>query len=198
MNKNEILVVSGFGRCGTSLVMQMLYDGGMPVYYDKVGSFETDKSTQLPRNDKWLEDCKGKAVKILDLHRFVPTPRFDYRFIWLSRRPRDQAASTVKFWKATGNRFNKKDHELKTHLRVSYTRDIATCLDVIRGLANKRLPLMMQFEDIIANPLSSAGKLSNFIENTLDIDKMAKAVLPRKPECLDYMMEDQIMEKYKE
>ena len=192
MNKNEILVVSGF------LVMQMLYDGGMPVYYDKVGSFETDKSTQLPRNDKWLEDCKGKAVKILDLHRFVPTPRFDYRFIWLSRRPRDQAASTVKFWKATGNRFNKKDHELKTHLRVSYTRDIATCLDVIRGLANKRLPLMMQFEDIIANPLSSAGKLSNFIENTLDIDKMAKAVLPRKPECLDYMMEDQIMEKYKE
>lgn len=197
MNKNEILVVSGFGRCGTSLVMQMLYDGGMPVYYDKAGSFETDKATQLPRNDKWLDDCKGKAVKILDLHRFVPTPRFDYRFIWISRRPRDQAASTVKFWKATGNRFRKKDQELKTHLRVSYTRDMTICNDVMLALANRKLPLMLQFENIITNSLDSAGRISNFVEEPLDIDKMKMAVLPRQPECLDYMMEDQIMEKYK-
>ena len=176
MNKNEILVVSGFGRCGTSLVMQMLYDGGMPVYYDKAGSFETIKSTQLPRNDKWLEDCKGKAVKILDLHRFVPTPRFNYRFIWISRRPRDQAESTIKFWKATGKKFRKKDQVLKSHLRVSYTKDMIICNDVMMALANRKLPLMLRFENIIANSSDSAVRIANFADEPLDIDKMKKAV----------------------
>ncbi len=46
MTDQTITYVCGFGRCGSSLVMAMLFRGGMDVYCDAdtMGtSFETDK-----------------------------------------------------------------------------------------------------------------------------------------------------------
>ena len=80
MNPDEIIVVTGIPRSGTTLMMRMLEAGGIPVYYDddrpvefrengvnyinySVILRETDKIHRLKDGDgSWLKDCEGKVV----------------------------------------------------------------------------------------------------------------------------------------
>ena len=89
-----ITVVAGFGRCGSSLVMQMLAAGGMRTPYSSFPSYE------IPHGIKVLMgELYGGAVKILDPHVHQPPKGHVYRFIWLDRDPVQQAKSMAKFWK---------------------------------------------------------------------------------------------------
>jgi hypothetical protein len=70
----SLVVVSGLPRSGTSMLMQMLAAGGMPVLTDSVreadennprGYFEFEPVKKLFRGADWLPEAKGKAVKIV-------------------------------------------------------------------------------------------------------------------------------------
>ena len=67
-----ITIVSGLPRSGTSLMMHMLHDGGMPVLTDHIrradvsnpcGYFELEAVKETRANAQWLETAAGHAVK---------------------------------------------------------------------------------------------------------------------------------------
>ncbi|HWH75147.1 MAG TPA: hypothetical protein VNV16_12895, partial [Methylibium sp.] len=93
-------IVSGLGRCGTSMLMQMLHRGGMPCL-GPWPSFEVDeaRATLAP---KFVAEHAGKAIKVLDPQR-IGLPA-DVRVVWLDRDHRQQAKSHAKFLEIlTGN-----------------------------------------------------------------------------------------------
>ncbi|HOV34242.1 MAG TPA: hypothetical protein PLX23_12865 [Candidatus Hydrogenedens sp.] len=76
MVRDYLIIVSGLPRSGTSLLMQMLSAGGIPILYDldrppnnnnPLGYFEHKRIKNLPetKDVSWLESYKGHAVKIV-------------------------------------------------------------------------------------------------------------------------------------
>jgi hypothetical protein len=91
-----IIVVSGLPRSGTSMMMQMLAAGGVPVVSDGVreadesnpaGYFELEavKALDKPGDRRWLKDARGHAVKIVSaLLEHLPES-YNYKVIFMER-----------------------------------------------------------------------------------------------------------------
>lgn len=175
------LVVCGFGRCGSSLVMQMLQVGGFPVT-GEYPAFEDERfSTEQQKAPA------GVAIKVLDPHVFTPPPG-KYRWLWLDRDPRQQAKSQVKFMrKVVGVPCGK---ETVLPLAKSYERDRPACMEVIRRLGGPVLEL--RFEYVINSPRSAAVDIEVFA-GCRDREKMAAVVRKRSTLCLPYLLEEELL-----
>lgn len=175
------IIVCGHGRCGSSLVMQMLNKGGIKTT-GEYPAFEDERyqgaGEELPI---------GKAVKIIDPHEFMP-PRSNCRWIWLDRNHKEQAKSTVKFMKAmTG--FSLDSGAWKA-IAASYPTDTKKCMQIIKNLGGNLLRL--SFEDILENPIKQARKIESFIEG-FDAAKASQVVIKRDAKNFDGMLELQLM-----
>jgi hypothetical protein len=198
MHNKPITIVAGFGRCGSSLVMQMLAAGGMPTPYSEFPAYEID----FARDKVLIQALYGGAIKVLDPHINRPPVGPVYRWIWLDRDPVEQAKSMAKFWKAamveapTGLPAMPEippDHIVK--LAESFKRDRPRANGVMMEYTQPSGILKLRFESILLNPPWTAYFLSKFCGGKLDEAKMVAAVRPRGPACLPYMLElEQIAE----
>jgi hypothetical protein len=92
--KDQIVVVSGLPRSGTSLMMQMLNNGGVEVLTDQnrkaddsnpQGYFEYDPVKSIHKDNSWLELAKNKSVKVVaPLLKFL-SPKYRYKVIFMNR-----------------------------------------------------------------------------------------------------------------
>ena len=91
---NEIVVVSGLPRSGTSLMMQMLVAGGIDPLIDEKrkadhsnpkGYFEYEPVKSLARDNSWLDKAQNRSVKIVaPLLKFLH-PKYRYRILFMTR-----------------------------------------------------------------------------------------------------------------
>ena len=101
-NKKEIIVVSGLPRSGTSMMMQMLEAGGLPIVTDHIrkadednprGYYELEKVKKIKEDPSWLADCHGKAFKMVSaLLYFLPKSR-KFKVIFMKRNIEEMLAS---------------------------------------------------------------------------------------------------------
>ena len=92
-----IIMVAGLGRCGSSLVMQMLSAAGVPC----IGTFPGFEVLDHHRHraddpHAWAAIAARKAVKVLDPQLAPPPPGYAYRTIILQRDHAQQADSMLK------------------------------------------------------------------------------------------------------
>jgi hypothetical protein len=89
-----ITIVSGLPRSGTSLMMQMLAAGGMPILSDGErtadvdnprGYLEWERIKQLPREPGCIAEAEGKAVKVISLLLLSLPEGHEYRVIFMQR-----------------------------------------------------------------------------------------------------------------
>lgn len=179
----DIIIVTGLPRSGTSLMMQMLHMGGLPIYAENTWAYETPLNTRLPEESAWLQDCRGKAVKIIDPHRFTPPKGLPCRFIWMTRNIREQAKSQVKFLRTLGHEIPKC--EIKTLIRY-IDRDMTICVQLLKTY--QRPLLHVRFESLIKHPMLTAKRVSVFCDG-LNVEAMARCVKKRSPKALPYMAE---------
>jgi hypothetical protein len=101
-----VIVVSGLPRSGTSLMMNMLQAGGVPIVTDEQrtadddnpkGYFELERVKQLGKGDvSWVEDAHGKAVKVISaLLEHLPASS-SYKILFMRRRLPEVLASQRK------------------------------------------------------------------------------------------------------
>jgi hypothetical protein len=106
MGKRPIIIVSGLPRSGTSMMMRMLAQGGIPVLTDQFrradddnpkGYFELEVVRQLKEgNTQWLNEANGKVVKVISaLLEYLPET-YQYKIIFMERDPRETLASQKK------------------------------------------------------------------------------------------------------
>lgn len=90
----DFLIVSGLPRSGTSLMMQMLHAGGVPVMTDSrrvadednpEGYWEWEEIKKLPKNPRILEQVRGKAVKVISALLPSLPRKHRYKIIYMLR-----------------------------------------------------------------------------------------------------------------
>ena len=182
---NKTLIVSGFPRSGTSLMMKMLHSAGIPVFADNHLSFESHYSNMLPEDNQWLWACRGYAVKILDPHIFTPPDQLEYKIVWMDRDRKEQARSQVKFLRHVGISIKKPDIG---RLAKSLKKDRPTCIKLIENLSGGDF-ITIRFEKLINKPIKTAIDIAKFIGVENVELKMAGCVKTRSPKALSYMME---------
>jgi hypothetical protein len=196
MNGAPITFVCGFGRCGSSLVMQMLDAGGMNC----VGEFPDYEPDAVnlasigTMTAAWLARHEWHAMKILDPQRGRIEPGVPCRAIWLDRDPIQQARSAVKMMREFMGIAVPSPRRTVHAFAAAYKADRPRALASLRAAGVARV-LALRFEDILATPYEAATIIANLCpESALDVAKMAACVLSRRAECApDMAIEHSLM-----
>src|SRR2546423_1714967 len=115
-----IVVVSGLPRSGTSLMMQMLQAGGMPLLTDDLRPPDTDNPNgyweyelvkRLQQANSWVPKAEGKAVKVVSaLLQYLP-PQHTYKIIFMQRPIQEVLASQTVMLERRGGQGGKADDQ---------------------------------------------------------------------------------------
>jgi hypothetical protein len=183
MNNEVITIVSGLPRSGTSMMMQMLAAGGMPILCDNCraadednprGYYEFERVKLIKQNASWLPDAKGKAVKIIsELLKFVP-PDYSYQVIFMQRRLEEILASQRQMLIRRGRFAGEGDDAGTVEL---FHQHLARTEAWLKKQSQFEL-LSMDYSAIIANPMEQAKMIARFLGKTMVIESMAGAVDP--------------------
>lgn len=186
------IIVAGLGRCGSSLVMQMLDAAGVPAI-GTFPAFEDRVTAELPAVDAqrdFFARCAGHAVKLLDPHLHQPPIGLNYRAIFLTRHPVEQAKSILKLIGA------RNDRAARRAMEHSVRRDTGRAREAVIRIGDGRF-YNMPFEHLIHDPLGAAEAIAKWVWNgrdeLLDVEKMARCVRRRPATCLPYMLEMELI-----
>ncbi len=179
-----VVVVSGLPRSGTSMMMKMLEAGGIPVLTDHKreadednpkGYFEFERVKKLKEGDAaWLQDSKGKVVKVIAaLLKSMPA-EYDYDVIFMRRAMPEILASQKQMLIRRGEDPNKVKDEEIAKLFEKHLSDVI-------GWAKKQKNIRaieVDYNAVLANAAPIIKKINNFFGNQLDADLMASIIDP--------------------
>lgn len=180
---DDIIVVSGLPRSGTSLVMQMLSAGGIPTYNDNsrvrdknnpCGYFEHKSVKKLETDSSWLFKVKGQAVKIIShLIKHLPET-YKYKVIFVQRNLDEVLVSQNKMLQAGGfERGNLTNTELLLYYK-NHLQQITNWLNTQKNISL----LYLDYSQIIINPVLAVGEMINFLKLDLNSQKMKSVIDP--------------------
>jgi hypothetical protein len=183
MARDFITIVSGLPRSGTSLMMQMLAAGGIPPLTDNLrtpdennprGYFEFEPVKRLRADKSWLEQAKGRAVKIIHLLvRELPSAGpFEYRVVLMKRPMSEILASQRAMLEREG-----KASADQAMLEKVFQSQLSQLEELLQSKPCFTV-LNIDHHDLIENPRLSAEKIDTFLSGGLDLDAMVKAVDP--------------------
>ncbi len=179
LNKNINYIVSGLERSGTSMLMQILHAGGVPVsfddsrlsdkgnpkgYYELAGGKIINK---LMDGTFPLEDHKGKSVKIT-AYGLKYLPKGNYRIIYSERNIEEILDSMEKMAGIKDkNRGETREAFIKLNLMI---KKQITSRDDMKVL-------LVNYNKILSNPREDIKKIQEFLGLPEDvIYKMIKVV----------------------
>lgn len=186
------IIVSGLTRCGSSLMMQMLYAGGCPISCEPGNeAISGEHSDQLSAlREIALGLTEGKAIKCLDPHNFPLPQNKDYLIIWMKRDFKEQAKSITKFMQMLlGVRESKRTMIRK--LEKSLPIETLKCYHLLSSY-----PILeVGFEDVINNAKKEAERVAAFVKEVvqLDVNKMTTVIIDRSTDCYSGMLESEII-----
>ena len=185
---DDVLVVSGLPRSGTSMVMQMLQAGGLVVLTDQVreadednpkGYFEFEAVKKLLQDQSWLPVARGKALKVVtplvcSLPRGLLSNGGRYRVLLLERDYDEILASQAKMIARRGERV-KDSSGRRDRLRREFVRLMERTITTLRAREDVVL-MVMNYAGIVRDPLDAAARMNGFAGGGLDEGRMARAV----------------------
>ncbi len=182
---DEVIVVSGLPRSGTSMMMKMLDAAGLPIMTDHErtadednpkGYFEFERVKNLAeeQDKSWVRGARGKVVKVIShLLAELPDENF-YRVILMRRDVSEILASQNKMLDRRGEENPIEDEKAKEQ----YIRHLVD----IQYLARKRPNFEMievKFREALDDPLPFATAVNEFLGGRFDVEAMASVVDPK-------------------
>jgi hypothetical protein len=181
-----VVVVSGLPRSGTSMMMKMLDAAGLELFVDNIrtadednpkGYFEYEPVKELAdaEDRSWLQQCKGKVIKIISfLLSNLPDDCY-YRVIFMDRDLHEVMASQNKMLLRRGEPVDEDGGEKMIGIWEFHLRKTAIQL---RHQENVEV-LNVSHRDVVESPREQAARVSRFLGGGHDLDRMA-AVVDRK------------------
>jgi hypothetical protein len=178
---SEIIVVSGLPRSGTSLMMQMLENGGIEVVTDSIrtadtdnprGYFELEKVKKVKQDASWLPETRGKALKMVSQLLYDLPASERYRIIFMERDLNEMLASQEKMLERLGR---------KAAPREAMKQSFTLHLERLHGWLDKQTHmeiLRISFNDLLEQPETHAQRVMQFLGGKPSIERMIKAVDP--------------------
>jgi hypothetical protein len=177
------VIVSGLPRSGTSMMMQMLAAGGLPILSDAVrgadednprGYFELEAVKRTRHDPTWLAGSEGRAVKIIHaLLTDLPTDR-PYR-VFLMRR---KIESVLTSQTAMLERLGQTGAELEPdELARIYQQQLEHVKDYMNRHACFEF-IEVWYGAILEYPRSQIERINRFLSGELNVEAMVAAVDP--------------------
>jgi hypothetical protein len=178
---DEIIIVSGLPRSGTSLMMQMLAKGGVEVLTDNIrtadtdnprGYFEFEHVKKLKEDASWVPGARGKAVKMVS-QLLLELPRNEsYRVIFMERDLDEMLISQEKMLERL-NRAAAPREDIKR----AFVKHLDRLRDWLKQQPHIKV-LRLKYSDLVENPQQEARRVSEFLGGRADPKAMASAVDP--------------------
>lgn len=177
----EIIIVSGLPRSGTSLMMQMLDNGGIAVVTDGIreadtdnprGYYELEKVKKIKQDASWLPETRGKAFKMVSQLLYDLPAAEKYRIIFMERDLDEMLYSQEKMLQRLGNKAAPREE-----MRRYYFAHLKRLHDWLRQQGNMEV-LCISYNDLVEQPAGPANRVSDFLGGGVDIDKMLRTVDP--------------------
>lgn len=177
----EIIVVSGLPRSGTSLMMQMLKSAGIDVLTDSIrspdadnplGYFEYELVKEIAHDQSWLPAARGKAVKMISLLLYHLPATESYKILFLERDLEEVLQSQEAMLRRLNRPVAPHDQMLAS---------LQTHLDSLHGWLTRQTHmqvLRVEHRNLIQEPTIQAQRVSDFLNVWLDERKMSEAVDP--------------------
>jgi predicted AlkP superfamily phosphohydrolase/phosphomutase/tetratricopeptide (TPR) repeat protein len=183
--EESVVVVSGLPRSGTSMIMQMLAAGGMPVLTDNLreadadnprGYLEYEPVKNLQRESGWIAGAQGKAVKIVAPLLTSLPPGHAYRVILIERDFNEILNSQAQMLLRRNE--NLPDTlERRERLKDAYAQTLLRAKTFLGNRPHTRL-LVLQRNEVLADPAGAASQIEAFLEAPLGVSQMAAEVDP--------------------
>jgi hypothetical protein len=177
----EIIIVSGLPRSGTSLMMQMLQEGGVEIVTDHVrqadadnpkGYFELEQAKTIQRDASWLPATRGKAFKMVSQLLYHLPPSETYRIIFMQRDLDEVLLSQEKMLARLDRASAPREQ-----IRRAFTIHLERLHEWLRQQSNLSV-LCVPFRDLITAPGQQADRIREFLGGLLSIESMVQAVDP--------------------
>jgi hypothetical protein len=175
-----ITIVSGLPRSGTSLMMQMLAAGGVPILSDGErvadvdnprGYCEWERIKQLPKEPACIEEAEGKAVKVISQLLFALPAGRDYRIIFMERPLAEVVASQAEMIRRLGT----KGAALPEAALMAGLKMHLNQVNAWLG-SNEPAALRVQYHAVLRDPKVIAESVEKFVGRELDVQAMARQV----------------------
>ncbi len=183
-NPEAVTVVSGLPRSGTSMLMKMLEASGISPLTDNIrtadednprGYYEFERVKKLPDGDiAWVEDAKGKSVKVIAaLLEHLP-PGYTYKVIFMHRNMDEILSSQKQMLIRTGKPSDKVSDEELARLFRKHLIKIKTWIHQQPNIS----VLDVDYNALMSDPGMYLERINEFLGKDLDTDKMLEVVDP--------------------
>ena len=176
-----ITIVSGLPRSGTSLMMQMLSAGGLPVLSDgerradadnPKGYLEWERIKQLPKDPSIMAEAEGKVVKVISQLLLLLPAGHEYRVILMQRPLPEVMKSQEEMLRRRGTYDPSAD---TSPVEQAFQRHL---IEVNKWLADKPNVQIMRvhYHRVLREAKAVAAELAKFLGAPLDLAAMEQQV----------------------
>jgi hypothetical protein len=162
------------------MMMSMLESGGIAAVTDgsrrpdkdnPKGYYELEKVKEIQQDISWLEDCHGKAVKIVSNLLFYLPDNHKYKIIFMRRHMKEVLASQQTMLSRLERHGARKRSEL---MAESFSKHITRVEKWLKVKHYDVLPI--DYRDVIIDPRKNSENISKFLNIRLNIAKMVAVV----------------------
>jgi Sulfotransferase domain len=175
--EQSVIIVSGLPRSGTSMMMRMLEAGGMPVLVDNLrpadednpnGYYEFERVKKVREDASWLEDARGKAVKMVYRLLYDLPDEDSYRVIFMTRKLDEVIASQNTMLQRNGKGSDDLSGEQLADIYSKQLLEARTWLD---SRTNFEV-LYVDYGDVLNETHRVADELNQFLHGGLSTNAM--------------------------
>lgn len=178
-----VTIVSGLPRSGTSMMMQMLAAGGLPVLSDNIrqadedntlGYYEFEPVKRTKSDPSWLSDAPGKVVKMVFSLLYDLPENYSYRVVFMNRDLEEVLASQQRMLERLGEQGASIPAE---RLKQVFAQQIEKVCVWLAEQPHFEV-VKIDYRDVVSDPESQARRVSDFLGGSLDLASMAAVVNP--------------------
>ena len=177
MTNEHITIVSGLPRSGTSMMMKMLEAGGLGPLTDNIraadednpkGYFEFERVKQIENDKAWLEDARGRAVKLISaLLKHLPRS-YNYKVIFMRRAMPEILASQRQMLIRRGEPADAVPDDKMAAMFEKHVAQVETWLAAQANIET----IYVRYNDVMKDARPHAELINSFLGGTLNVDAM--------------------------
>ena len=165
------------------MMMKMLQAGGLPLLTDEIrtadednpkGYFELERVKQLKEDSAWLDEAKGKVVKVISQLLFDLPPTHQYKVIFMRRRLEEVLSSQKQMLLRRG-KFDPAVPE--ETLRATFLKHLDTVTEWMRMQKHVDV-LYVSYNRMLEEAGPFVDRINTFLGGKLDVEAM-RAVVDR-------------------
>ncbi len=179
-----VTLVSGLPRSGTSMMMRMLEEGGLPVLVDHVrtadednpeGYYEFERVKKIEHDAAWLDEARGKVVKMISALLAHLPPGYPYKVVFMRRKLDEVLASQRQMLIRRGK---PADATSDDKMAQFFTRHLAKVEAWMAAQPNVDV-CYVSYNELMEDPETHCARVAAFLGASLDPARMASVASTR-------------------